>query len=586
VNNLLIALLLLTTGLYVSAQEDYARIIPSPLKVTDPWDGGFWGPTVVDDTTMAYGIYKMDTKSLVWSPLPLGGINDIEKSSDPIRLPDGLLYYFRQSAQVVAYDPNTGRKIVVDSFYNYGGLGGITISRHPSGVYLAWSGNDPLHVWWPSQQLHHIRPYPHRMQVLSTLPIVNDGRIFYGPDEANSPIMRSTNLGLTWDTLFAFNRWTYLGLRRLYVFKKYINFYENNTGDDVYFIDIDSGDSTKYKERMAGGNAIATTDTLYSFNRCTITHITLDTASYRYALDTLEECFTPYAGVVPYKPPFLAQAEPNLVLQLPDGRTYMNSNDYGNSNLISSITSVTQRPFRIDNIYYSCDTMQFLIRSDNPERVQFSYSNNAGISIARREKRYRSEWITCVRERGFTGHFTIIATDGTLVDTVYCADLRNEREFHLTLQQRIAPSNELVLEPSAKTMEELSLIKWYRNGSPITWEETRGRGALGLVDPIPGRYHAVVMTNHWCATVTDTVEVVSTGVNEPLTQTMDVEAATVDVVDITGRFLARSIKATNTEEILTFVQQLNQGFKVVRNARGEILELHAVYLGNCLLVRR
>ncbi|NQW29155.1 MAG: hypothetical protein HQ472_01410 [Ignavibacteria bacterium] len=301
-------------------------------------------------------------------------------------------------------------------------------------------------------------------------------------------------------------------------------------------------------------------------------------------LDSLSVCNDWSLGQI--QPDFLKIAKPLKMFQLPDGRSLLESQT--DDPLHISITSITVRPYRVDSLSYSCDTMSLIVRGKNRANIQFSYSHNAGMSIANKEMLATYDRYTFVREPTFVGRFLLYTTDGTLHDTIRCADIRNQNEFNIKLYQHYItkPITGTLLEATPETKPHIALMKWYRNGSPLPWEELEGRSALTLLNPIPGRYHAVVMTQNWCATVTDTVEVINTGVNEPLTQPMDVEAATVDVVDITGRFLARGIKATNNEEILKFVQQLNQGFKVVRNARGEILELHAVYLGNCLLVTR
>jgi hypothetical protein len=596
----IVASFLLLCSFSATCQVDYIKVFPNPLNDGLPPDGEISRPIVVDDTTIALLRYKMNTETLNWSLLPNGGLHEFEngfnnKDCDPVVLPDGKWYYYKDYDRrfrpyrkyVMRYDPMDGAKEIVDSFY-YTDTDGII--RHPAGVYVSWAGSEPLHIWWPAQNLHHVRPLPHRIESTRKMLVSQDGKVLYPTaDYWNPLVMVTSDFGLTWDTLFSQTVSNWNGMAEISLLHNYAVFSDGSLGSDltqgwVYFVDLDSKDSIRKRQPMGVHNCVETPDTLYSIGACTIIHTTLDTSYIPYELDSTG-CTYPY----PLKPPpFLVHASPQYNAHLPDGRTFMMSDGWPDSIFITSITPITVRPFKIDNLLYSCDTLQLVLRGENRENVTFSYSHNAGVSISSRITRELSDLVTFVREPGFTGRFTMVATDGSFVDTIYCADIRNQNEFHIKLYQHYitTPVTGTLLEATPETKPHIALMKWYRNGLPLPWEELKGRSALELLNPIPGRYHAVVMTQNWCATVTDTVEVVSTGVNEPLSQTNDVEAATVDVVDMTGRCLVRSIKATNTEEIQKVVQQLNQGFKVVRNARGEILELYAVYQGSCLLVGR
>lgn len=576
-----------------TCQEDYIKVFPNPLNDGLPPDGEISRPVVVDDTTIAILRYMMNTKTLKWSLLPNGGLNEYEngfnnKDCDPVVLPDGKWYYYKDYDKrfrpyrkyVVRYDPMDGSKEIVDSFY-YADSDGII--RHPAGVYVSWAGSDPLHIWWPAQNLHHVRLLPRRIESARKMVVSQDGKVLYPTaDHFNPLVMVTQDFGLTWDTLFSQTISNWNGMAEISLLHNYAVFSDGSLGSDltqgyVYFVDLNSKDTIRKRQPMGVGNSIETPDTLYSIGSCTIIHTTIDTSHIPYELDSTG-CTYPY----PLKPPpFLVHASPDHSAHLPDGRTFMMSDGMPDSIFITSITPITVRPFKIDDLLYSCDTIQLVIRGENRRRVTFTYSQNAGMRIVSRQERELSDLVTFVREPGFTGRFTMVATDDSFIDTIYCADIRNQNEFNIKLYQHYItkPITGTLLEATPETKPHIALMKWYRNGSPLPWEELEGRSALELLDPIPGLYHAVVMTKNWCATVTDTIEIVGTGIHDASTVVWPEGSVTCDIVDLNGRFIVRSAKIEDRSELQSVSEHVSSGFLMVRDKRGRVLCMYSVLHG-------
>ncbi|NQW29860.1 MAG: hypothetical protein HQ472_05045 [Ignavibacteria bacterium] len=566
-----------------TCQEDYIKVFPNPLNDTPIPYSGIWRPIVTDDATIAIFNYTMNTETLTWSLLPNGGLNEFEngfdnKDCDPVVLPDGKWYYYKDYDRrfrpyrkyVMRYDPMDGAKEIVDSFY-YTDTDGII--RHPAGVYVSWGGSEPLHIWWPAQNLHHVRLLPIRIESARKMIVSQDGRVLYETGESTYPhLMKTSDLGVSWDTLFSLSE-NYNSTPT--IFGRYINNVRSRFDNTNYFIDIDGLDSIATKSRASSDSYVETPDTLYTITYCGIIHSTLSEYYEKYSLDTNKYCSPKNS------PPLHTIARPYYSAHLPDGRTFMMSDGMPDSIFITSITPITVRPFKIDDLLYSCDTIQLVVRGENRHKVTFTYSNNAGMSIAGRIQRELSDLVTFVREPGFTGRFTMVATDGSFIDTIYCADIRNQNEFNIKLYQHYIakPITGTLLEATPETKPHIALMKWYRNGSPLPWEELDGRSALELLDPIPGRYHAVVMTRNWCATVTDTIEIVGTGINDASTIAWPEASVTCDIVDLNGRFIVRGANIDNRSELLSLSENVNNGFLMVRDIQGKVLRVYSVLHG-------
>jgi len=552
-------LLAIADGGMVSAQE-YIHVFKGPHP-----DSTYTTfrvlPIIVDDSTVAWvrrGQYewRLNTRTLQWYTSPEGGITDplMDHACTPLVMSDTSWLYNRNDHSLASFNPRTGKSTVVVSHpdvpYDF-----YTIKRHPSGVVVLFHNDFQLGIWWPSQNLVTGRLVPRGFCRYIT--VQDNGAVAAASGGLPFGVDQSYDLFRSWKTLKERNPLNdslpedFVG--PVTAFGKYLAYDWNGLrfinrftgGDEIVF------QRTTFPWPYAGP-AIATPDTLYGIEECALHHLTTSGELVKARLDS-------GCG----ERPFLRLA-PHKGVQLNDGRLLMES-AYGTT---FGITSATVRPFRIDDISYSCDTLRFRVRGENRLNTTFSFSPNADMHQLQREFFPSSVVMTFVRGQFGSGPFQLRATDGGLVDTIYCADLTPRARWAVHLRYEDVGDR---VRLSVMEDTSMALVRWYRNGvyAPPSDLPVSGK-SMQYYTKQDGDYHAVVMTKSWCETTTDTILVRRASVKD-----IPVDDASVIRMMVVHDLLGREV-LRRTLEIGEHVgpDQLGQtsGYAMVFTLRGEIVD--------------
>ncbi len=233
----------------------------------------------------------------------------------------------------------------------------------------------------------------------------------------------------------------------------------------------------------------------------------------------------------------------------------------------NGLSSITVRPFHPRTVRYTCDSILLFVRGATQGQVEIGYSENAGMSEAGRRTVGNETVVTLVRQAGYRGEFTVQVTDGAHLDTLFCPDLYYTSPGRIRLavvMQDIDPRTALTID-SADQPRTL-LVKWYRDGIRLDDVSSRGTAAFSIPDPPLGHYHAVVMTDGYCTTVTDTLEIVATSVAE--NSGTYTEPVQIEVFDVIGRIIHR-VECTDCSDALASVcRTYNRVYVRVTNKQG------------------
>lgn len=569
---IVIVAVLASHGVLWCGDTPYIMRIDSPYH--DSSHGGYTYtlPLAIDDTTIAWGDvaydWRLNLNTLQWSQVAGGGLNDSLRSSTPVIMPDGLWYFLSEEKYLKSYNPATDEVRIVDEFYRYIDESRF-VARHPSGLMMFWGQRGALHFWWPEQHLHWLQylsvpGLPNRNFV-----VLEDGSILHASAGTTVTIFRSTNLGRNWDTIHRYKRWAPdFEIPTIFGHNEYVLFSESDT---LFFVNWQPGASRMLINRVASGDdySVDTPDILYRLGTCFIQEVTLDTLTIPYLLHSSPNCDAPEFG----HPPFLVDIRPYKCIQLPDGRMFTESR-YGYP--IFGLSSMTVRPFRIVNTLYSCDSVVLDLRGTSRDLVTVTSSNGSGMTLAGSERMDPITRLTLVRAPGHEGPFELYLTDGSFSDTLICPNLQRVEAGMVKLKlvhQAKDPMQSLVIGDTSSP--SVLLAKWYRNGERIDQVLTVGPHALRLENPTPGDYHAVIMTQGYCTTVTDTVRVMASSVfagdNDGSDGSSDDGSpdngsiTSVVVFDITGRTLHSYAGIATQAALEDIVRRFNRVYvRIVR----------------------
>jgi len=481
-------------------------------------------PIIVDDSTVAWvrrGQYewRLDTRTLQWYTTQQGGITDplMDHACTPLVMSDTSWLYNRNDHSLASFNPRTGKSTVVVSHpdvpYDF-----YTIKRHPSGVVVLFHDDFQLGIWWPSQNLVTGRPAPRGY--FRYITVQDNGAVAGVSGGDYFAVDQSYDLFRSWKTLKERNPiddpFPIQFVDEVSVFGKYLVY----NWHGVRFINRFIGGEEIVLPDAWKRDAIATPDTLYGIEECALHHLTTSGELVKASLDS--GC--------PGQP--LIPLSPRKGIQLNDGRLLMES-AYGST---FGITSATVRPFRIDDISYSCDTLRFRVRGENRLNTTFSFSPNADMHQLQREFFPSSVVMTFVRGGFGSGPFQLRATDGGLVDTIYCADLTPRARWAVHLRYEDVGDR---VRLSVMEDTSMALVRWYRNGvyAPPSDLPVSGK-SMQYYTKQDGDYHAVVMTKNWCETTTDTILVRRTSVKDIPVDDASV-IRTMVVHDLLGREVLR-----------------------------------------------
>jgi len=519
-------------------------------------------PIIIDDSTVAWvrrGQYewRLNTRTLQWYTSLEGGITDplMDHACTPLVMSDTSWLYNRTDHSLASFNPRTGKSRVVvnhpDVPYDF-----YTIKRHPSGVVVLFHNDFQLGIWWPSQNL--VTGWLVPRGFCRYITVQDNGAVAAVSGGLPFGVDQSYDLFRSWKTLKERNPLNdsfpedFVG--PVTTFGKYLAYDWNG----LRFIDRFTGGDEVVFPFVApwpyAGPAIPTPDTLYGINECSLQHLTIEGMLTKATLDS--GCLGVYG-------PYLALS-PTKGVQLNDGRLLMES-AYGTT---FGITSATVRPFRIDDISYSCDTLRFRVRGENRLNTTFSFSHNADMHQLQRVFFPSSVVMTFVRGQFGSGPFQLRATDGGLVDTIYCADLTPRARWAVHLRYEDVGDR---VRLSVMEDTSMALVRWYRNGvyAPPSDLPVSGK-SMQYYTKQDGDYHAVVMTKHWCEVLTDTILVRRTSVKELPVEDVSMIRMIV-VCDLLGREVLR-----RTLEIGEHVgpDQWGQisGYAMVFTLRGEIVD--------------
>ena len=532
-------------------------------------------PLAIDDTTIAWGDvcydWRLNLNTLEWSQVAGGGLKDSLRSSTPVIMPDGLWYFLSEEKYLKSYNPATGEVRIVDEFYRYIDDSRF-VTRHPSGLLMFWGQRGALHFWWPEQHLHWLQYMPTLGLPDRNFVILEDGSIMHAFGFiSTATLLRSTNLGRTWDTTFTHSNLDDPPTPRLFSHNQYVLF---SRFDTLFFVNWQTGVSRMLVNRVASGDdySVDTPDILYRLGTCFIQEVTLDALTIPYLLHSSPICDAPEFG----HPPFLVDVRPYKCIQLPDGRMFTESR-YGNP--IFGLSSMTVRPFRIVNTLYSCDTVVLDLRGTSRDLVTVTSSSGSGMTLAGSERMDPITRLTLVRAPGHDGPFELYLTDGSFSDTLICPNLQRVEAGMVKLKlvhQAKEPTVSIVVGDT--TSPSVLMAKWYRNGERIDQVLTVSPYALTLENPTPGDYHAVIMTEGYCTTVTDTVRITASSVfagHDDGSRDND-SMTSVVVFDITGRILHSYTGIGAQAALEDIVRRFNRVF--VRTMNAETSQLSVSYV--------